>query len=142
MVKRHTLTYPPQFSACLAIVCSVAFVLASNYCNIEALAGDGAHHETTGEHHNENAPASGHDEATVCCDALQAVLASKLDVRLCPVTSWLSHPLALKSLRPDALLVEAAHLATGLSPPTREPTPRTPFYRTTFASHAPPVRLA
>ena len=136
-------------SAQAAIVCAIAFVWASNYCNVEAFSShhsddhsahqtaDPAHHDdgssTPGQHHEE--------DADFCCTTIQAVVASRLDFSLSKASTPLLHALPLQSFWSEALPVPS-RTASGLSPPPQELPPARPFYRTTFASHAPPIYLA
>ena len=117
----------------LACLCSVVFLLASQYCALEAFA----------EHHDEHAPAAPghHDEAGQCCAAMQAVVVSRANIHIASSPAWPLHPLALESVWLVSIF-EPSHAATGLSPPTQASPQARPFYRTTFASHAPPVYLA
>ena len=116
----------------LACLCSVAFLLANQYCALEAFA----------EHHDEHAPAvpGHHDEAVQCCAVMQAVVASRANLHVASSPAWQLHPLAFESV--FVSVFEPTYAASGLSPPTQESPPAKPFYRTTFASHAPPVHLA
>lgn len=149
MTMRRRERRPHRISVWFAILCSVAFFGAINYCNLEAFA---AHlpqtheldHAVTAEHHDEESsmPAHHHDENSVaCCSAIQAIAASRVDFHLASTAVGQLHPLVLQSSWLASLL-EPSHTASGLSPPAREPTPARPFYRTTFANHAPPVSLA
>ena len=101
----------------------LAFFLAINFCSAEALIPHA------------------HDDASLCCNTIQAIAASKLNVQLPPLTKWLLVSLDVKSLG-TSLLVESAGLASGLSPPPRTAIPALPFYRTAYASLAPPAHLA
>lgn len=147
-------TYPRngqerRTSIWFAILCSVVFIGAVNYCNIEVFAAHpaqhhDAHQSTSTEHHDEDSSAPTHhrDESSVsCCAAMQALAASKSDFNLASSPAWQLQPLALQSSWLASFL-EPSRTASGLSPPAREPTPARPFYRTTYASLAPPVRLA
>ena len=134
-------------SASFAIVMVFVFFAASNYCNVEALIPHACHSEAadhhemaTAEHdhdaHDEQS-APHHDEtAAACCKAIQAVVATPTHINL--HTIRLAHALPMGSLWTGSL-VEPLRLASGLSPPSREPPPKLPFYRTAFASHAPPA---
>ena len=134
-------------SASFAIVTAFVFFAASNYCNVEALIphachGEAAdHHEMAAAEHDHDAhdeqPAHHHDEtASACCKTIQAVVATPAQLSL--HTVWLAHALPTESLWTGSL-VESLRLASGLSPPSREPPSKLPFYRTVFASHAPPI---
>ena len=133
----------------LPIVCSVAFLGAINYCTLEALAAHPAqshdsHPSASTKHHDDESstPAHHHDQDSVsCCLAMQAVVTSKIPFHPTSNLAGQLHPWVLQSAWPGSRL-ENTCTANGLSPPTREPTPARPFYRTTFASHAPPVYLA
>ena len=128
----------------LAFFCSVAFLLASQYCALESFA---APHEHSGhdaaEHHDEHSPAipGHHDKAVQCCASIQAVVASRANLNVASSPAWQLHPLALKSVLLVSIF-EPARTTSGLSPPTQESPPARPFYRTTSAGHAPPVSLA
>ena len=131
--------YRKRFMAWIAVGCSVAFVGASNYCNLEAVAAHPAGHQHDEE---SSTPAHHHEEgAGVCCSAMQAITTSKFDCHLASSPAWQLPPLALQSVWLVSFL-EPSRTTSGLSPPAREPTPARPFYRTAFASHAPPVCLA
>jgi len=121
---------------------SGAFLLATNYCVCEAFSGDHAHAESS--HHH--APAGHHDESPSdheydpCCSTLQAVVTPHSNLLLTAGSQLLFQEVPLQSA--NVARVASLSLApSGLSPPAREPTPTRPFYRTTFANHAPPVRL-
>ena len=134
----------------LAVLGSVAFVGAANYCTLEAFETQSAHHERachTGSAEQQgdessSTPAHHHEGASLaCCAAMQAIAASRLDVHLASPTTRLLHELAGGVLG-GAAVRESARIARGVSPPPQAPMPVQPFYRTTFANHAPPVRLA
>lgn len=136
--------------AWFAILCSVAFFGASHYCNLEAFAAHPAHsesarHAASSAHHDDESsstPADHHeDESVACCAAMQAVTTPKVDFHLASSPAWPLHPLALESSLIPSLL-EPSRTPSGLRPPAREPPPVRPFYRTTFANHAPPASLA
>lgn len=137
--------------AWVAGVCSVAFVGAVNYCDLEAFAAcpahtDDSHHAAEPAHHHGESPAtpaSHHEqESLTCCAAMQAVTAPKVAFQLASSPAWRLQPLVLGSSWITSLL-EPSRPASGVSPPTREPPPPArPFYRTTYANHAPPVCLA
>ena len=130
-----------------AIVMSVAFFWAMNYCNVEAFTAHSPDSQTSdqtapAERHDGDSPAPNHrNEAVMCCTAIQAIMASRFEFQLSSSATWQLHPLVPQSLWLVSLL-EPSRTTSGLSPPTREPTPAGPFYRTTFASHAPPAYLA
>ena len=138
-----------SFTKKIAIVCSVAFLGAINYCNLETFAAHSTqshdtHQSAATEHHDEESstPAHHHDEGSVaCCAAIQALATSKSDFNLASNLVWQLHPLVLHSLQLASFLAPS-RTESGLSPPTREPPQTRPFYRTTFASHAPPIFLA
>ena len=135
----------------IAIACSLAFLGATNYCNVEAFAEQSSsHHDThqaasANHHHDEKtpSPAQHHDTdcSVTCCSAMQAVVVPQQQYRLAASLTWHLQDLALES-QWLASFVEPSRTASGLSPPAREPTPAKPFYRTTFANHAPPICLA
>ena len=144
-MKRYRITRPRAPSASVAIFCSVAFLWAITYCQVDAFVphfGESSHQEASAEHQDETLPTPGHDEANLHCETVQALLAApKLEVKLHALTTGFVHPGALAPLWADAFR-EPLRLASGLSPPARAPPPARPFYRTTYANHAPPVRLA
>lgn len=136
--------------AACAILCSVAFVGASNYCNVEAFAAHPAHSKgfhdaASSAHHDDESsstPADHHEDALVaCCAAMQAVTTPRGDFHRASSPAWQFQPLVLESSWFSSLL-EPSRTASGVRPPAREPTPARPFYRTAFASHAPPAFLA
>lgn len=132
------------FFAYTTLACGAIFLWAIIYCQLDAFVphpGESSHQEASAEHQDGTLPTPGHDEASLHCNTVQSLIALKFDVLLNPVTAQPFQATALESLQPDAF-GEPFRLASGLSPPTRAPTPRTPFYRTTYANHAPPVRLA
>ena len=149
MITRRGGKRPQRIRTWFAILCSVAFIGAVNYCNLEVFAAHptqshDAHQSASTGHHDEDssAPAHHHDEDSVsCCAAMQALATSKPDFNLASSPAWQPHPFALQSSWLASFL-ESSRTASGLSPPTREPPPARPFYRTTYANHAPPVRLA
>lgn len=138
--SKRSLNY---LAVCGAIVTSVAFLAASMNCAAEVLIAptqqsEVPHHHDGSHHHNDGQlPTSGNDDATVCCETIQAILAAKSDVLIDSAIAQLFHSLALSNPWTDALSRQF-HLASGLRPPAREPTPTIPFYLKTFANHAPP----
>ncbi len=131
-------------SMCLtAWIAGGALLLASNYCVCEAFSSrhtDSSHHQhaPTSSHHEESP--SNH-EVDPCCSTLQAVVTPHSTFLLVagPQLLFQEVPLETASI---VRLVDLSLAPTGLSPPAREPTSARPFYRTTFASHAPPVCFA
>ena len=128
----------------VAWVVGGAFVVATHYCVCEALNSDHAHADRSHEH----APGGHHDETPSnnaydpCCATLQAVVTPQASLLLfAPGSQTLFQEIPLQSNN-VARFVDVPLAPSGLSPPAREPTPTQPFYRTTFASHAPPVCLA
>ena len=124
---------------------ALAFFFAINYCNAEALiphahADQSSQHASSEDQHDHHTTPA-HDDASLCCNTIQAIAASKLNIQLPPLTQWLLVSLDVKSLG-TSLLVESAGLTSGLSPPPRPAFPALPFYRTTYASLAPPAPLA
>lgn len=121
------------------------FFFAINSCNAEALIphahADQSHQHASSEDQHDHRTAPAHDDASLCCTTIQAIAASKLNVQLSPLTKWLLVSLDVQSLG-TSLLVESAGLTSGLSPPPRTTIPALPFYRTTYASLAPPAHLA
>jgi len=127
----------------LAGIVGGAFFLAVNYCACEAVAHE--HPDQASSH--QHAPAGHHDESpsneeyNPCCTNLQAIVTPQLSLHLATISHQLFQAIALPVA--DAVSLADLSLApSGLSPPAREPTTPRPFYRTTFASHAPPVSLA
>jgi hypothetical protein len=149
MIMRRKEKRQHRTNVWFAILCSVAFFGAVNYCNLEAFAAHptqshDAHQSASTEHPEEgsSAPTHHHDEDSVsCCAAMQALATSKSDFNLASSPAWQLHPVALQSSW-LASFFEPSRTASGLSPPTREPPPARPFYRTTYANHAPPACLA
>lgn len=149
MTRRRAAQHHRQFVAWIPVLCSVAFLAASNYCNLEAFAtlpgqAHDAHESAVAAHHADESspPAHHHDEgALACCAAMQAVTTPKIDFHVASASTWQVHPVAPDAL-PLALLLAPSRAASGLSPPPREPAPDRPFYRAIYANHAPPVFLA
>ncbi len=128
----------------IGLLCSTAFFAASNYCVLETLAAhpapaEGSHHSDTAGH-DSGIPARG-DDGELCCIALQSVLLPATDLHLArpnvPV-----HSLSASEAPCPKLPITSPGSTIGWSPPERGSPPATPFYRTTFASHAPPAFLA
>jgi hypothetical protein len=124
----------------VALASSFAFVLAANYCNLEALSAyppqseSSDHHHSAGDHHNSAVPTSG-DEESLCCAALYAVPGSKLETS--PSLSIHRIELQAAKISGHDVIVIPPRSAISWSPPERGPTPATPFYRMTYANHAP-----
>lgn len=137
----------PRLNIGIALVAGVTFWAATNYCLLEALTthpvhNENSHHSDQDHYPNKGLPRSGADE-DLCCATLQALLPSKEEPHFSSLTGFLSNALALPALRPAALtFTNPSRIASGLSPPTPETVPRPAFYRSVFASHAPPVFLA
>lgn len=129
----------------VAVVAAFAFLFAINYCACEAFSADHAHsgpsqqHSPTG-HHDEHAPTS-QDQSDPCCATLQAVVLSPGTLQVASSTPTVL-PSVVSRGAAITLRTQLVAVPSGLSPPVREPTPARPFYRTTFANHAPPARLA
>ena len=144
MAKHQSIRWLKVVSARTAIVVSFTFLTATNYCSLEAF----AEHVESSHHHEEASPRS-HDEGSSipdhdqdsCCATLQAIVTPTTNLHLVHPSAAALSFLAL-STSGTTTLIDVAHVASGLSPPAREPTPTVPFYRTTFASHAPPIFLA
>ncbi len=121
-----------------AVVSALTFLCATNYCAVEALAEGPIHHEgPSGHSHNEGVPTP-KDQSDPCCSTLQAVVTPPFNLLIVAGPQPLFQEVPLQS--PNGVRVADLSLApSGLSPPARAPTPARPFYRTTFASHAPPV---
>ena len=129
----------------IAAVAAFAFLLAINYCVCEAFSADRAHSEPSQQHspaghHDDNAPAS-QDQSDPCCATLQAVASSTRTPQVASFTLS-SFPFVVLLGSEIAPRTQRAAVHSGLSPPAREPPAQALFYRTTFASHAPPARLA
>ena len=130
----------------IVFLCGFAFLVAVNHCSLEAFAEQASshealHHRETAPDYPENSPVHNHDEGSVCCSTLKAIPASKsFEIRPSLTTSFLS-PFEHRASWSDTLL-ESSDVTTGLSPSAQESPPATPFYRTTYANHAPPVCLA
>ena len=145
----HWRTWPPALHLGLALLGSVAFFGAGNYCTLEAFQAPPAHHERvchagSAAHHADESspqPAHHHEGGSRCCVAMQAIAASRLDVHLASPATRLLHALTHERLG-SVYVRAAARLARGVGPPLRAPMPAQPFYRTAFASHAPPVCLS
>lgn len=123
----------------IALASSFAFLLATNYCNLEAFAAHPAHSENSSDHHSAGdhhgaAPTS--DDEALCCETLHAVPVSKVDVTPNTLIRWVN--LATVEIAERDVLIPPARSSIGWSPPERGPTPAAPFYRTTYANHAPP----
>ena len=129
----------------IAAVAAFAFLLAINYCVCEAFSTDHAQSESSQQHspsghHDESGPAS-NNQSDSCCATLQAVVFSPGTPQSASSTPTLLR--SIVSLGADMpLRTQLTAVPNGLSPPIREPTAPRPFYRTTYANHAPPVRLA
>ena len=137
-------THAPS-SRLLVWAVGAVFLLATRYCVCEAFAGGFSHAESSHQHatpgrHDDGAPTS--DTASdPCCATLQAIVTPQTTILLSAASQLLFRDVALPAVsRFDSANLSLA--ASGLSPPAREPTRSRPFYRTTFASHAPPVCLA
>lgn len=130
-------------SMCLtAWIAGGAFLLASNYCAGEAFSSSHGHTDSSHQH----APASHHDESSSnheddpCCATLQAVVTPHSTLLAAgPQLLFQEVPLQAAQI---VRLIDLSFAPTGLSPPARAPAPSRPFYRTTYANHAPPVCLA
>jgi hypothetical protein len=129
----------------LAAVAALAFAVSMHYCVCETFAGshpqaDASHQHDPSSHHDTEHSSPG-SQSDPCCSTLLAITTPRENFNLvgssAPVLQ--ARLLHTPSLTP---LVELSMAPTGLSPPPRAPTPRLPFYRTTYANHAPPVRLA
>jgi hypothetical protein len=129
----------------MAAVAAFAFLLAINYCVCEAFSADHAHNEPAQQHspaghHDDNTPTS-QDQSDPCCATLQAVVFSPGTFQVASSTTTVL-PSVVSLGAEITLRTQLATVSNGLSPPARAPTPRLPFYRTTYANHAPPARLA
>jgi len=120
-----------------------AFLLATNYCICEAFSHthtDSSHQHSSSGHRDESTPTpeQGYDP---CCTTLQAIVTPQASLLL--AGTW--QPFFQHATLPVVDDVRSADLSlapSGLSPPARAPTPSRPFYRTIFASHAPPAHLS
>ncbi len=142
MIKLYPVARSKVLRTCVAVLCSFTFWAATNYCNLEALAAHPAQGEDSGQHH----PAAGHhpgavptpdDEDSLCCATLHAVPVTKVDMTPKSLSQWID-PVTVVLGRD--VLTTRSRSTIGWSPPERGPTPE-PFYRTTYANHAPPVFL-
>ena len=134
-----------------SFACAFIFLVAGSYCNLEAFiphshSDSPTHHGSAAEHHEHPASVPSHDDheqeaSDICCEAIKTVVVPTVTLELPQFAHELLHPYVAVAVWSGAF-VESHRLATGLSPPTRAPTAQQPFYRTTFASHAPPVSLA
>ncbi len=129
----------------LAGVAAGAFVFAATACVREAFSSDSARIESA--HQDTRAPAGSHKKSPAnhdhdpCCATLRTVVTQHPGLLL----AGASQPLLQRIPLPSAYLIRSVDLSfapSGLSPPAREPIPVRLFYRTTFASHAPPAFLA
>ena len=143
-------TWRMLLKAGLAALGSLALFGAVNYCTFEAFVAQPTDHERTchaasAAHHggdSSSLPVHHHQGASLaCCAAMQAIAASRLEG---PRAATPTHPLHLlaSGVWGGAAVRESTRPARGVSPPRQEPAPVQPFYRTTFANHAPPARLA
>ena len=143
MMRQRSTRQLKHLAVCGAIVTSVVLLAASTYCAAEVFVAPTLqseaphHHDGSGHQHEDKLPTPGNDDAAVCCATIQAILVSKRDVQIGSVIAQFFHSLALSNPCSDAVGGQF-RFASGLRPPTREPTPTTPFYFTTFANHAPP----
>ena len=132
--------------ASIAIAAAATFLLAANCCAYEALAHERPHsdgtpyHEAAEHHHHEDRTPSD-DQHDPCCSTLQAIVAPQVNLHLTLPSQDLFPGPAAEAVE-AITFVGLIRVSTGLSPPAREPTPCRPFYRTAFASHAPPICLA
>lgn len=120
-----------------------AFVFATNYCVLETFSSDSARTESTHQHtpadHHEESPSN--NDYDPCCATLQAVVTQQPSLLLAGASQPLLQKIPLQSADITRSL-DFSLAPSGLSPPVREPTSARPFYRTAFASHAPPAFLA
>ena len=128
-----------------ALLAAVTFLIGINYCAREELVHGPSHHghahtnDASSHHENDSQPQSSEHQFDHCCSTLQAIALAPSNLTLSPIRILLLHALALRAVGED-LSRALSYVPTGLSPP-REPTPHVPFYRTTFANHAPPLLL-
>ena len=113
------------------LVAAFTFLIGTNYCVYEELVQ--GHHERDSQHSD--------DQFDPCCSTLQAIALSPLNLFLAQAPPSILHALALLLVE-ESPSVALAYAPTGLSHTARAPTPHAPFYRTTFAPHAPPLSLA
>ena len=137
----------------LVLLCGVTFLAAANHCGLEACAGhpadsEGAHPQAHSEepaehHHGESSPAhdSCPDEQVMCCSSLYATPFPKIEIKSGWVRTGLLEAADVSGFF-SRISPTSANMTTGLSPPLHELIPRVCFYRSTFASHAPPVFLS
>jgi hypothetical protein len=126
----------------IAALAAFAFLLAINYCVCEAFSADHAHNEPAQQHspaghHDDHIPTS-EDQANPCCATLQAVIFSRGILQVASSTPTLLPSIASLGVE-ITLRTQLATVPSGLSPPAQALPPRLPFYRTTYANHAPPV---
>ena len=139
-MKRHALLVV----GC-ALVATVALLIGMNYCAWEDLVqhhqhdGQAHEHHASGQHHRESQDA--HHQFDPCCSMLQAIAAAPSDLVLAKTPPSILHTLLLLPV-PGSLSIARSSVPTGLSPPACAPIPKALFYRTTFASHAPPSAVA
>lgn len=144
-VNMHGIKWCGFLPACLAIALSIALVVAMQYCTLESLtqhSAQGSHRpESEGPCHEGDLP-PGKAPETLCCFALQAIDTSPPVVhQIRPSAIGIVHSFVFDAPRIEIASWQA-RVTNGLSPPAREPTPHTFFFRAVFASHAPPLYLA
>ena len=132
--------------ASCASLAAVTFLIGINYCACGELVHGPSHHghahtnDASSHHENDSQPQRSEHQFDHCCSTLQAIALAPSNLLLLPMlTRWL-HARALRAVGEDRSGA-LSYVPTGLSPP-REPTPHIPFYRTTFANHAPPLFFA
>ena len=134
-----------RLSRLVACDTGVAFLLATHYSVCEVFAGGAAqaeasHQPATFGLHDEGTPSSD-THADPCCATLQAIVTPSTSLVFAGASQPFFQDITL-SVIAHVRFADLSSASSGLSPPARAPTPARPFYRTTFASHAPPVCLA
>ncbi|MBI3996455.1 MAG: hypothetical protein HY352_02225 [Candidatus Omnitrophica bacterium] len=115
-----------------------ALLMATNYCAYEAFSGGHAHVNDTHQHapvdHHDESPSRANDS---CCSTLHAVVIPQFTLLLARGSPLLRQAMSLQAI-PLVGFIDLSAIPNNLSPPAHEPIPARPFYRTTFANHAPP----
>lgn len=129
--------------SCIVAAAAASFLLAANYCSCEALMDGhsgraGAHHHDRAGHHDHDGDQPSNDRSDPCCSTLHAIPTPLARLLLTTPSQTLLLRLPASAVAPLALAL-LTQAPTGLSPPAPAPWPQRPFYRTTFASHAPPA---
>ncbi len=117
----------PRLSIWTAVATAVAFFLAINFCNSELLLPHATHSSHSHDHHegNREHQTPSHED-TSCCQSIRAIITSKDAFRLVNQSNPLFELSSLRPLWSTFSLVKPLRVVSGLSPPTRAPTPRQP----------------